>query len=212
MLSLLPVVVAWKVCGFEVGRKTIRTVWQTGSIIHFISFMKSPAYIRKVHQIQLRSGFSSFVSLVSSAKMIDWISLTPGGLPIVRENAWLWIVGLQCPEQSYTWNFAMMSEAFKNLQTASRLMALLKPMVWSTSDLFPHQAWSKRPKRQLGCASDSWNSRMTLDGAQPESEGFDAGLLDYFLSFQGQIDMCSLTKGSPMTAIAQTRRDLWFVS
>ena len=61
--------------------------------------------------------------------MIDWISLTPGGLPIVRENAWLWIVGLQCPEHLYTLNFAMMSEAFKNLQTASGLMALLKPMV-----------------------------------------------------------------------------------
>ena len=42
---------------------------------------------------------------------------------------------------------------------------------------------------------------MTLDGAQPESEGFDAGLLNYFLSFQGQIDMCSLTESSPLTIV-----------
>ena len=53
---------------------------------------------RKVHQIQLRSGWRSFVSLVSFAKMIDWISLTPGGLPLSETvpDCELWACSAHC--------------------------------------------------------------------------------------------------------------------
>ena len=107
---------------FEVAWKTLSTMRQTCRIKILISFMKSPAYTRKVHRIQL--GLKVLCqSRFLSAKMIDWISRTPGGLPMVRKYAWFWIVGLQCPEHSYNWNFAIMLKAFKNLPRASKHMA-----------------------------------------------------------------------------------------